>query len=151
MKKWLFCLFLFAAARGFAAPEFVQNDARHASYARLLPDVREPAYADSGQRRVIQLLAERATPPVTPHDVVAEDQLSEIVFGLKPINRPATFGAAEFVDLWKTARLENAVGAMEISLAPDVGFIVLKDGQTLPVHLYGDRALRLHGFLFRKP
>lgn len=151
MKKYLFGLFLLAAAFAFAAPEFVQNDARHASYARLLPDQREPAYADSGQRRIIGLLAERATPPVTPQDVVAEDQIEEIVFGSKPVNRPAAFGAAEFLDLWKTARLQNAVGLMEISLAPDVGFLVLTDGQTLPIHLYGDRALRLHGFLFRKP
>ena len=151
MKKYLFGLFLLAALRAFAAPEFIQNDARHASYARLLPDHREPAYADSGQRHIIGLLAERATPPVTPQDVVAEDQIAEIVFGTKPINRPASFGAPEFLELWKTARLQNAVGLMEISLAPDVGFLVLKDGQTLLVSLYGDRALRLHGFLFRKP
>lgn len=151
MKILLCSLFLLAAAQGFAAPEFIQNDARCASYARLLPDVREPAYADSGQRRIIGLLAERATPPVTPSDVVAEDQISEIVFGAKPVNRPAEFGAEEFLALWTNARLENAVGMMEFSLAPDVGFVVLKDGQTLPVSLYGDRALRFHGFLFRKP
>ena len=151
MKTLLSCLFLLAAAQGFAAPEFIQNNARHASYVRLLPVPRENAFADSGQRQIIQLLAKRATPPVTPADVFAEDQLSEIVFGAKPVNRPAAFGAEEFLALWKTARLENVVGAMEISLAPDSGFIVLKDGQTLPVDLYGDRALRLSGFLFRKP
>jgi len=151
VNRFICGLLLLAATRAFAAPAFIQDAARHASYARLLPDRPEPAFADPGQRQIVQLLARRATPPLTPQDVVAEDQISEIVFGAKPVNRSAGFGAEEFLALWKNARLESAVGGMEISLAPDTGFVILKDGQTIPVDLYGDRALRLHGFLFRKP
>lgn len=151
MKSVLCALALLAATRVLAAPEFVRSDARHASYARLLPDRPDPSFADAGQRQVVRLLARRASPPLAPGDVIPAENIAEIVFRAKPVNRPADFGAAEFLALWQNARLDDAVGSAEIALAPDRGFLVLADGQTVPVDLYGATALRLHGFLFRKP
>lgn len=151
MKLLPLCLFLLAAVRGFAAPEFIQNDARRSSYARLIPSRPEPAFVDADQQRIIRLLAKHAATPVVPDEVIPENQIAEIVFGAKPVNRPPEFGAEDFLALWKNARLEAAAGNREISLAPDNGFLVLKDGQTVPVDLYGMNAIGLSGFLFRKP
>lgn len=144
-------LCLLATATGFAAPEVIPNDARHASYVRLLPAIPGEAFAGAGQRQVVRLLAKRATPPVTPDDIVPEKEIAEVIFRTTPVNRPGTFGTVDFLALWKTARLKDIVGTAEISLAPDLGFLILKDGKTLPFDLYGGTALRLFGFLFSKP
>ncbi len=152
MNKSLSCLVLLGAAQACAAAEFIQNDARHASYVRRIPPARaEPAFASAEHREIVRLLARRATPPVTPADAIPAEQIAEAVFRAKPINRPPDFGAADFLALWQGARLQDSVGAGEISLAPDCGFLVLKDGQVLPIDLYGTNTLRFAGFLFRQP
>ncbi|HAL92225.1 MAG TPA: hypothetical protein DCM68_04285 [Verrucomicrobia bacterium] len=150
MKEFLPALFLLAAATGFAAPEVTRNDARHASYVRLVPATPGTAFADADQRQIIRLLVERAATPVTPNDVIPEDKIAEINFG-PVMNRPAEFGAENFFALWRSNRLQNVCGPAEISLAPDSGFVILKDGKVIPFDLYGGTSLRLFGFLFRQP
>lgn len=131
-----------------AAPVWTANAARFESYRRLVTEPSTPRWTDASIRRVVRLLVERAAEPVTPSDLVPVESIEEVVFPPIPVNRPASFALEDFIELWSSASVVDAVGPGDVALAPDPGFLVLKDGTVIPFDLYGNASLRVWGFQF---
>lgn len=150
MKTISAIIFLACALGCYAAPQFVLSDARVESYRKYATEKQPIAYVDSDSRDVIRILIQKATSPTVPEDICPEVTISEVILETKPVNRPQAFGIDDFISIWKKGAITGAFGSQEISLAPDRGYILLKNGTVIPFDLYGSESIRIWGFMFRK-
>ena len=154
-RIWYIMLLLAQVA--VAAPSVSEDGARFRSYQKLLAQitsspstVKRPEYTLPEQRKTIDLLAKRSSPPVTPQDILDWSQISEIIFSPDGPNRPINLIPEELESKWRTFALETFTVDGQISLAPFPGFIVMDDGSVHPFELYSSDRVRLVGFMYKK-
>lgn len=149
MKIISVILFIAVAAGANAAPEFFLSDARVESYRKYATDKQPIAYVDGDSKDVIRILVEKAASPTHPEDICPTVSIAEIILQAKLVNRPESFAIEDFMRIWKFGVITGAVGDREVSLAPDKGYILLKNGTVVPFDLYGSNSIRIWGFMFR--